>query len=122
MRRIVPTSSNSRKFCAHLIACASLTGALHPQSATALDTNGDGASDVWQARYGITSVQLSADDDGDGMTNLYEAQIGTAPNSSASAIRPLAALSGESDVQISWQSVTGIRYQIEYAPSLTAPG
>jgi len=66
----------------------------------ALDVNQDGASDVWQRQYAISTAQLILDNDGDGMLNLNEAQSGTNPNLGSSLIRPTIALVAINNVQI----------------------
>lgn len=55
---------------------------IHPLCA--LDTDGDGMCDVWEARYHAALAQPSGDNDGDGFDNLAEARAGTDPFDSQS--------------------------------------
>ncbi len=43
------------------------------------DINGNGMSDLWESRYGVTGLSPDGDADGDGFTNLAEAGLGTDP-------------------------------------------
>ena len=63
--------SQLNKIC--LAALALLTGAY------GIDSEGDGMSDVWQDRWGITSEQALEDPDGDGVSNLEESRWKTNP-------------------------------------------
>ncbi len=52
---------------------------------TVIDTDGDGISDEWEARYGLSATwngDASLDGDGDGLSNLEEYRSDTDPNDS----------------------------------------
>lgn len=89
------------------------------------DTDSDGLPDAWEAAYGFPVGENNAagDADGDGLTNLQEYQLGTDPKSATSFFR--AALAPVSDTpgtyQLSWNSVVGKKYVIEWSPDLVTP-
>ena len=58
--------------------------ALLAARAFAVDTNGDGMCDVWEARYHAGALLPGDDTDGDGFTNLVEATAGTDPSDAMS--------------------------------------
>jgi hypothetical protein len=75
---------------------------------------------TWQFQYfGCTNcVQANAatDFDGDGLSNTNEFLAGTNPTNSASSFRVLGVTrnSGNSTCLVTWQSVGGIRYRVQY--------
>jgi type VI protein secretion system component Hcp len=89
------------------------------------DTDSDGLPDAWEATYGfpIGANNASGDADGDGLTNLQEYQLGTIPTSATSFFKAaLAPVSGSpGNYQLSWNSVVGKVYIIEWSPDLTTP-
>ncbi|HVV00350.1 MAG TPA: Ig-like domain-containing protein [Verrucomicrobiae bacterium] len=84
------------------------------------DTNADGIADDWEAKFGITDP--AADNDADGQSNLAEYLANTNPTNSDSALRITgwAVLPGEA-FQLTWASVGGTRYRVQYSDSLAAP-
>jgi type VI protein secretion system component Hcp len=94
-------------------------------SGTNPDSDSDGLPDAWETAYGfpIGSNNAAADADGDGLTNLQEFQLGTHPKSGTSFFRAaLAPVSGSpGNYQLSWNSVVGKAYVIEWSPDLTTP-
>lgn len=94
-------------------------------SGTNPDTDSDGLPDAWEATYGfpIGKNDAAADADGDGLTNLQEYQLGTDPKSGTSFFKAaLAPADGPPGTyQLSWNSVAGKAYVIEWSPDLTTP-
>ncbi|RYD34734.1 MAG: hypothetical protein EOP85_19575 [Verrucomicrobiaceae bacterium] len=89
------------------------------------DTDSDGLPDAWETTYGFPIGQNNAagDADGDGLTNLQEYQLGTDPKSGTSFFRAaLSPVSGTPGTwQLSWNSVVGKTYIIEWTPDLSTP-
>jgi hypothetical protein len=86
------------------------------------DADGDGLNNSWEKALGIDD-RLTADYDGDGMSDLDEKLAGSAPDD----VHSLLAFVGIHEetgtaiqsVRVSFQSVPGKKYQIEFAPSLS---
>jgi uncharacterized protein (DUF1800 family) len=102
-------------------ACAAALGGLlltPLASRGAIDANGNGLSDVWEALRNGTGLAASADTDLDGFTNLSEATAGTDPRNPAS--RPGVALEGAGggSGQLRFSSEPGKRYALEHSPAL----
>jgi type VI protein secretion system component Hcp len=89
------------------------------------DSDSDGLPDAWETTYGLSvgSNDANGDADGDGLTNLQEYQLGTHPKSGTSffraALAPMAGSPG--NYQLSWNSVIGKTYVIEWSPDLQTP-
>ena len=89
------------------------------------DTDNDGLPDAWENTYGLSVGvnDANADADGDGLTNLQEYQLGTHPKSGTSFFRaslsPVAGMEGL--FKITWNSVVGKIYLIEWTPDLVTP-
>lgn len=93
------------------------------------DDDGDGLCNSWERELG-TYDRMTADYDGDGMSDLDEMLAGTDPTNPDSLLRieliqrdkvPRVLAAGEPPtrpVQISWQSVPGRTYQVEYVVQL----
>ena len=91
----------------------------------ALDLNGDGLSDIWQAKYGITTAQANEDPDGDGFTNAQEALFGTNPFDhndcpKINSISMAAISSYYNQVTLSWRSIEGAFYVVEVCSDLVS--
>jgi hypothetical protein len=69
---------NSSQYTYLLAALLALTTSAH-----AIDANGDGMDDVWQALYNIAPFTGVQDPDGDGRPNLVESMNWTNPNDAA---------------------------------------
>ena len=89
------------------------------------DSDNDGMPDAWEATYGLSvgSDDSNGDLDGDGLTNLQEYQLGTDPKSGTSffkaSLSPATATPGT--YQLTWNSVAGKAYVIEWSPDLKTP-
>ena len=82
------------------------------------DADADGIPDNWELAYGFNpndSSDASADSDGDGPTNLQEFQAGTNPRDPRSVLRISSVAISSSNVVISFPSVTGKLYRLDYA-------
>jgi Tol biopolymer transport system component len=89
------------------------------------DSDCDGIPDWWLMEYfGHATGQagdhsLAIDDaDGDGMSNLQEYFAGTSPIDPASVFRLSATVPGDGTVSLTWPSVTGKSYQVQYRTNL----
>jgi len=92
------------------------------QTFGSLDINGNDIADFAELTAPtIAQLPREADSDGDGISNIGEARAGTDPFDSSSFFRTRnfsrAALSGNS-VLFSFASVPGVRYQVQYSDSL----
>ncbi len=84
------------------------------------DTDGDGIPDVYEIANGLDpNVDDAAlDKDGDGLTNGAEFRAGTNPQSGGSRFAISAVTRGTSDVVVSFGSVAGKAYRIEFKNDL----
>jgi len=99
-----------------LRACGLLALTAMPLCAI-IDLDGDGISDVWTARYGMTTA-ANADPDGDGLSNREEAIAGTAPSEAADRLFIAPEVDALSNLVLRWPSVVGKRYGIEHSSDL----
>jgi type VI secretion system secreted protein Hcp len=89
------------------------------------DSDNDGMLDSWELTYGLSvGVNDAAGDaDGDGLSNLDEFQLGTHPKLGTSFFK--ATLAGvpatPGSYQLSWNSVVGKTYVIEWTATLGTP-
>lgn len=74
--------------------------------------------DYIQADYREVTANPNADSDRDGLTDAQESLAGTDPNNPQSNLRLLSLRPSASGVEVSWSSVSGKRYVLEYSPSL----
>ena len=78
------------------------------------DTNSNELADSWESQFGITDP--NADDDGDGQSNIAEYLAGTNPTNAASLLQINHAEFLTNGVfEMSWPSVGGTRYRIQYS-------
>lgn len=86
----------------------------------AIDGNGNGMCDVWEARYATSSLAPEADADGDGQSNRSEAIAGTDPQNPVDALR-VGAFAATTTVELSVPAQPGKRYQLWSATELAGP-
>ncbi len=78
------------------------------------DTNANGLPDAWEALYGIS--QPGADADGDGQSNFAEYRANTNPTNAASVLKVIdASWRTNGQFGLTWASVGGTRYRVQYA-------
>jgi hypothetical protein len=87
------------------------------------DTDGDGLNDNWElAAFSTLSYGPNDDPDGDGATNRDEFLAGTNANSAASILEAISIeLETDGSARLTFSSVQGKKYRIEFTGSLTAP-
>jgi hypothetical protein len=87
------------------------------------DTDGDGLPDWWESRYyGNATNALPQAIAANGFSNLQCYWLGLDPTNPLSTFRVQAVIQpGTGYPQISWNSVGGKTYTVEYASKLTAP-
>ena len=89
------------------------------------DADHDGMPDSWETGYNLAVGvdDANGDADGDGLSNLNEYQLRTNPQSGSSFFKAVlttrAASPGTCD--ITWNSVVGKTYVIEWSPDLVTP-
>lgn len=78
---------------------------------------------TWLQQYGLP-IDGSADFrdlDGDGMNNWQEYRCGTDPTNALSVLRLIAPSPIGRDLAVSWQSVPGVNYTVEWSTNLAVP-
>ncbi len=104
-----------------LVRCAFFAGfAFLAVTGLALDTNGNGLDDVWEAVYSAGGLSATGDADDDGATNAQESAAGTNPFDPLArpelSVAPLSPV----QLQLSYTRVAGKRYQIEARDGLAS--
>jgi len=96
----------------HAIVAAACFLAWGELSALALDDDGDGMSDIWEAAQG-KALSRSADEDGDGVNNEDEAAAGTSASDRTNffAVSEMFFVNPET-VRLRWPTADGKRYQL----------
>jgi len=84
----------------------------------ALDSNANKQSDIWEIQYGASSLPALGDADGDGFSNALESIAGTNPLNSLSFPKTNLAPGAVGEIQMSWPSEPGKRYDILGSPDL----
>lgn len=94
-----------------------------PRAVTTTDSDSDGMPDAWESANGLNAAASDAalDLDSDGQTNLAEFRSGTDPRNSVSFLRLHTPAISSSGAAISFTSIIGVTYRLDYSPSL-APG
>jgi type VI protein secretion system component Hcp len=89
------------------------------------DSDDDGMLDSWEVFFGLNvgANDAAGDADGDGLSNLDEYQLGTHPKSGSSFFKATLAVvpATPGSYQLSWNSVAGKTYVIEWTPVLGSP-
>ncbi|MFW6218033.1 MAG: chitobiase/beta-hexosaminidase C-terminal domain-containing protein, partial [Verrucomicrobiota bacterium] len=101
-----------------LLLSLALLAAAGVWRAGALDTNGDGMSDVYASHYGLSQDSAGEDEDGDGLTNLEESKWGTDPTARTDAFTGLEP-HGPNVFVFSFDSVVGKKYLVEFTDDLS---
>ena len=123
-----------KRFTCQLLLIFTFFGSWGDNRCRALDLNGDGVSDVWQAKYGITMAMVAAnpgildeDPDGDGFSNAQEAVFGTnpfdhndCPTMKAVALTGFGTSPSYNQLTLSWRSIEGAYYVVESSITLGA--
>ena len=87
-------------------------------------TDGDGMPDFWEILYGFdpnNPNDAAGDADGDGLTNLQEFLLGSNPRDPADPLRIISIRTNGADFFVSFNTVAGRNYRVEYKNSLTDP-
>ncbi len=85
------------------------------------DTNANSLPDAWEAGYDISDP--NADPDGDGQTSLQEFLANTNPTNAASVFQVLStSVTNNGQCVLSWSSVGGTRYRVQFANGNTGRG
>ncbi len=87
------------------------------------DTDSDGMTDAWESLYSLdmnSSADASLDADGDGRSNLQEFTAGTNPRDSQSSFRVLSIVKSPTQVTLTFTSVLGKTYTVEYSDDLSS--
>ena len=78
---------------------------------------------AWAQQYGFATDGSAdyADLDGDGMNNWQEWKAGTDPTSAASVLKMSSLSNSVSGMTMTWQSVSGVIYNLQRSTTLSAP-
>ncbi len=91
----------------------------YPASPLPRGVNGPSAFETWKASFGISDSE--GDEDGDGQNNFAEFIAGTNPKNPESVLRMVNAGFEEGNFALTWKSVGGKRYRIQYTDDLNRP-
>ncbi len=86
------------------------------------DTDHDGLPDAWELAHGLdpnNPTDATTDPDGDGQSNLAEYVAGTDPALGTSRLAILVLTKAPAAVDLTWSSVPGKSYTIQWSPDLT---
>jgi len=85
------------------------------------DSDGDGMGDAWEIEHLLapgSAADATADADGDGAANLDEYRAGTHPRDPGSRFIIDQAVPAGAGIQLTWRSVAGRRYQVEWSDDM----
>lgn len=105
---------------ARSVFMAALSLGVCPVAVAAVDGNGNGMCDVWEARYAAAGLSPDADADGDGQSNRSESIGGTDPRSPADSLR-VGSVEVTTAVELGVAVQPGKRYQLMSAPGPAGP-
>ena len=90
-------------------------------SASAIDDNANGLSDVWEQQFNASALELLQDTDYDGFNNLEECIAGTDPFNAQDlpSLRPDFVQDAAGEMQISFQTVGGKHYSVNHSTELS---
>lgn len=126
MRRPLPLLTSLAALAAMLPVPSRLVAQTNPAVPPVVDRDGDGHSDLWQLRHGISSANGAADSDGDGVPDREEEHAGTNPQSPLS-FPGIAKMELGSDARggrtarLHWEGLAGKRYQFSTTTDLSSP-
>lgn len=89
-----------------------------PSPVCAVDLNGDGMDDVWQALFSTGEMGPSDDADGDAQPNIEESRAGTDPRNPKSVFQVSQMTITGTDVTVAWPSQSGKSYRVVGSPSM----
>jgi hypothetical protein len=85
------------------------------------DLDGDGMPNTWETTYNLDPndpADATLDADGDGTNNLSEYIAGTLPNDATSKLALTGTAISNNDIVITFDSVAGKSYQLQFSPNL----
>lgn len=87
-----------------------------------VDSDANGLPDWWELdHFGHIGVDPNVDADGDGQSNYGEFVAGTDPSNRASSLHVATTTAAGGDFQVTWSSVPGKTYTVQYTQDLTTP-
>ena len=93
------------------------------QNSVITDSDNDGMADSWESSFFLTLARDGTGDfDNDGMSDLAEFLAGTLPNNPGSLLRMDRVTNSVVQTTISWLSVSGKTYRVQYKNQLAEPG
>lgn len=101
---------------------AILSISLTTQDALGVDENANGLNDLWEQRFGVSTLQMQDDDDSDGFSNLEESVAGTDPlNGDSKPNLAAEFFQNETDeIEFSFETQSGKFYSLEESENLSA--
>ena len=89
-----------------------------------LDSDEDGLNDAFEIANQLDpndAADAEIDSDQDGFTNREEFLAGTLPNDPTSRLAITTVLASSTEIGLRWESVVGVRYQVETSDNLASP-